>query len=194
MDTHKKNFFDSRKNYDDRLEVLKQKEEEYIKLLNERYNESIKKVKDDFEKYSSEHGYLLTKRTKFIEAEYGDNYLKIRIEFEQPTLAKKYFFKLVIIEESRREFLVYFIPDCNDLYFPQPLKSAFRPKPKNQFELERFNKDLENEFLFLDNKIKELTKITLTLSYHNANYTPSEKEKLATYDGIISILDKLING
>ena len=153
----------------------------------------MEKVKDDFVIYSNENGYLITKRTKFVEAEYGDNYLKIRIEFELPNLSEKYNFKLVVIEENRREFVVNLNPDCGDLYIPQILQSAFRPKPQNQIELDKFNKDLENEFIFLDQKIIELTRVKFTLSYHNASHSPEKNEKLTTYEVIIPILQNLLS-
>lgn len=190
----KRNYFNSLEMYKENLDVIWRKEEEYKILLIKRYDDFIKKIKIDFRKYCKQNNYKTIEKKSFIEAKYGDNYIVIRIDFNEVYPAEKYELNLSIIEvqKPRREYHIIVRPVDENLYIPKRSITVTRPNPQNDVEAKVFIKSIEEEFLKLDEKIKELKEISFILNCKGAKYSPPEDEKLTIYYDFVSVLKYLL--
>lgn len=191
MERKKITFFNKKENYQARLEVFWEKEQEYRNLLVERYQHELDRIIKEFEDYVTTLGYTLKKGKKFIEVKYGDNYQVIRIDLNEIYPSEKYLFNLAIVEEARREYIISILPVVDNLHIPKQSNSLFRPKPRSESEIEKFNKDLERDYLFLDEKIKELKKMIFKLVCHDVNHQSSKSDEFEKFDHLEQILKKL---
>ncbi len=192
MDNLKKKYYEGLKKWEENLDVILRKEEEYKSLLVRRYEDSINNVKEELKKYSYENGFQIVEKNNFIESKFGDNYFSIRVHFNDIFPNDRYSFGLTIIEETRREFIIYLAPSVK-LYIPKLSKSINRPRPKNEIETKKYIELLQDEYLFIDEKNNELKTITFILCYHNVNYKLSDINELESFSTFTSILKKLIN-
>lgn len=195
MNNPQKKYFNSLEMYYENLDVLWNKEEEYKILLVKRFEDYIEKIKKDFKRYCKQNNYKIIVRNSFIEAKYGDNYLVIRIDFNEVYPAEKHELNLAIVEvhKPRREYHVTIRPKVDELYIPKRSITVTRPKPQNDVQAKEFIKSIGENILILDDKIQELKQISFILNCHDAKYSPSKDEKLKIYNDFISILENLFN-
>lgn len=197
------NFYNNLKTYDENLNEIWKKEEEYKSLLVERYEESIDKLKADFRIYSDQNNYNVVEKNNFMEARYGDGYIVIRIDFNEVHPTNNYIVNLAIVEtpKARREYNVIIRPMDENLYIPKRSITINRPRPKSNTEAKALIKSLGEEYLMLDEKMKRLKEISFKLNCHDAKFTPQEHEKFTPqedeiftlYEDFISILENLLN-
>jgi len=193
MDNHKKIFYDDLKQWDENLEIIWDKEENYKKMLIERYKDSITKAREDFKEYSKENGFQIVEKINFIKSTYGDNYLSIRVQFYDIFPDVKYCFDLTIIENTRREFIINIIPLVDDLYTPKLSNTIDRPRPKNDYEIKKCIKDLQEEYLFLDKKYEELKETPFYFCYHSGQRNSPDIKELKSYSDFLLILKLLLS-
>jgi hypothetical protein len=192
MDNQKKLFYDSLKQWDENLEIIWDKEEEYKKLLVDSYKVYITNAREEFKQYSKENSFQIFEKSNFIKSTYGDNYFSIRVQFYDIIPDVKYSFDLAIVESNRREFIIYIIPLVNDIYIPKLSNTLNRPRPQNDHEIKKCIKDLQEEYLFLDKQNEELKKAIFEFRYHSAERNSPNLAELESNSDFLSILKKLL--
>src|SRR3989304_969921 len=121
MNSSEMNFYDNLNIYEENLNEIWKKEEEYRNLLVNRYEQTIEKLKGDLRRYSAQNNYTITEKNSFIEARYGNNYVVIRIDFNDVHPTNNYVLNLSIVEvqKTRREYNVIIRSMVENLYIPK---------------------------------------------------------------------------
>ena len=191
MDSQKKHYFKQLQKWNENLEIILEKENEYSAALKKKYQNVLDELKNQLRLYFNSNNFFVIEKSSFIEAKFGDGLLLIRVEFPEVSADIHYKFRLSIVEESRREFIIYIIPDSNGLYIPKLSNIRYRPQDSKQ--LNNSIGIMENEFFFLNDKIKEINLFTFYYCYHSAQKKQDRIEDLKNFDDFLTILIRLLS-
>ena len=191
MTPQKKNYLDLKLQFDENLSVIWQKESDYRESLKRKFAKIVEQVKDEFRIYCSSHNFQLIQKSSFMEAKFGEHLLLIRIDFPDILVSEYYSFQLSIVEDTRREFIIYIIPQVDNIYIPKFSKIHYSPKDAQQ--LKNSIKILEQEFLFLDEKQKEFENTTFYFSFQDSRVNKREISNLDRFVDFITILNKRLS-
>ncbi len=193
METHKEQFFNSLDIYNQNLDVLWSKEEEYKLLLIEQFESFLEKIKNEFLKYLRDKNYTVLSMEKFLHAVYGENFIALRLDFNEVFPTEKHQLNLAIMEvnKPRREYIITVQPNISDLYIPKRSVTISRPKPTNVVQAKEFIKSIEDEFVLLSERSAELRQMSFVLNCQDArSFTQSDGEMII-YSDFISIFKNL---
>ena len=191
MDPLKKYYFEQVQKWNENLDVILDKESEYNVAIIKKYKLILDELKDQLRLYFYTNNYVIIEQPSFIEAKFENGLLLVRVEFPEVFPDSQYKFRLSIVEDSRREFMIYICPNINQLYIPK--MSNIRNRPKDSIQLNKSISNLENEFIFLDDKIKEINQITFHYCYHSSQKRQNGTEELKNYNDFLTILIKLLS-
>ena len=191
MDPLKKYYFEQVQKWNENLDVIFDKESEYNVAIIKKYKIILDELKDQLRLYFYTNNYVIIEQPSFMEAKFKNGLLLVRVEFPEIFPYSQYKFRLSIVEDSRREFMIYIIPNINQLYIPK--MSNIRNRPKDSIQLNKSISNLENEFIFLDDKIKEINQITFHYCYHSSQKRQNKIEELKNYNDFLTILIKLLS-
>jgi len=191
MDPLKKYYFEQVQKWNENLNVILDKESEYNAAIIKKYKIILDELKDQLRLYFYTNNYVIIEQPSFMEAKFENGLLLVRVEFPEVFPDSQYKIRLSIVEDSRREFMIYICPNINQLYIPK--MSNIRNRPKDSIQLNKSISNLENEFIFLDDKIKEINQITFHYCYHSSQKRQNEIEELKIYNDFLTILIKLLS-
>jgi hypothetical protein len=191
MNSQKKNYLNLKLQFDENLSVIWQKESDYRESLKRKFSRIVEQVKDEFRIYCSSHNFQLIQKTSFMEAKFGEHLLLIRIDFPDILVSEYYSFQLSIVEDTRREFIIYIIPEIEDVYIPRFSKIHYTPK--DSLQLKNSIKNLEKEFIFLDEKQKEFEYARFYFCSRDSHSNPKEITNLERFNNFITILNQRLS-
>lgn len=188
-------FYKNYSDYEEYLSGIWKKEEEFRSLLIERYEESVDKLKADFRRFAEKYTYEIIEKNNFMEARYRDNYIVIRIDFNEIYPVEKHELNLSImkLQKPRKEYHIVIQPSSEIIYIPKRSTTINRPNPQNVDETKTYIGKIAEEIYALDEKLNELKEILFVFSCKDANYSPQKGEKLYIYDNLMSILESKLN-
>lgn len=191
MDLQKKQYFERVNKWDENLDVILDKECEYNVALQEKYQIALDELKNQLRLYFYSNNFSLIEKPSFFEATFGNGLMLIRVEFPEVAPDIHYKFKLIIVEESRREFFIYIMSNSTIMYIPKI--SKIRNRPKDSTQLDKSIRHLESEFIFLNDKITEINRFTFHYCFHSAQIKHDKIEDLKIFDDFLTILDNLLS-
>lgn len=165
---------------------------EYESKLRDKFGARLKYYYElalnDFKEFFTNMGFNFFETTRFLEASIND--LKYQLSKGEPKPIKHYDFQIAELDDIRKIYTIVIQPE-SEIYYPRLNKLRERPQSVDMLKMD-INR-IEDEILWLEERIKSMDSTTFIYSYYIGDVKKLDYSTLKKYDSFKAILNILVH-